>query len=40
MDVRGPTRGKIQHVVVTVAMEFSHQFLVQLSGMAVAAAVV
>jgi hypothetical protein len=40
MDVRGPTRGKIQHVVVTVAMEFSHQFLVQLSGMAAAVAAV
>jgi len=40
MDVRGPTRGKIQHVVVTVAMEFSHQFLVQPSGTAAAVAAV
>jgi hypothetical protein len=40
MDVRAPTRGKIQHVVVTAAMEFSHQFLVQPSGTVVAAAVV
>ena len=39
-DVRGPTRGRIQHVVVTAAMEFSHQFLVQPSGTAAAVAAV
>jgi hypothetical protein len=40
MDVRAPTRGKIQHVVVTAAMESSHQFLVQPSGTAAAVAAV